>query len=100
MNATVRPCVRPSRYRLLNHWAEYTKLATCKGVREQYYLFTCPSFRTSRYRLLNRRTEFNRIYYRTSPHDKSLREEHYFSVRQPTVHLSVAHSYPRPLGGV
>ena len=42
VSAPIRPSVRPSRYLLLNHWAEfyqtcYTTSPNGKGVQEQHY---------------------------------------------------------------
>ena len=60
----------------------------------------CPSICLSRYFLLNNWAEFNQTCYITFPHGKGVREQHYFSVRPSNVHLSVALSPPKPLGGI
>ena len=57
-----------------------------------HIIFPClrrPSICPSRYLLLNNWEEFNQTSYITSPHGKDVREQHYFSVRPSSVHLSV-----------
>ena len=101
--ATFFPCVScpymcPSRYLLLNHWAEFNQ--TCyitspngKGC-DSNIIFPCvrPSICPSRYLLLNHWAEFNQTCYITSHHSKGVRELHYFSVRPSGVCPSVRHT--------
>ena len=72
-------------------------------VCESNIIFLCvrrTSICPSRYLLLNHWAEFNQTCYITFPHGKGVREQHYFSVRPSNVHLSVALSPPKPLGGI
>ena len=102
----VRRSVRPSssiclsRYPLLNHCAEFNQTSCITyphgKVCESNIFFPCvrrPSICPSRYLLLNHWTEFNQTCYITSP------QQHYFSERPSSVHLSVTLSPPKPLGG-
>ena len=62
-------------------------------VCERNIIFPCvsrPSTCPSHILTLNRWAEFNRTWFRTSPHDKGVREQLYFSVRLASVHVSVA----------
>ena len=49
--------------------------------------------------LLNHWTEFNQTCYITSPYGKGVREQQYFSVQPPSVHLSITLS-PKPVDGI
>ena len=116
---SVRQSVRPPRYLLLNHWAEfyqtcYITLPHGTGVCEQNN-FPCarPSARpcvhlSVRHALiLNHWAKINQTCYITSPHGKGVREQHYFfscarpSVRTSVVSLSVRTAISsKPLSGI
>ena len=68
-----RRSICPSRYLLLNHWAEFNQ--TCyitsprgKGVQEQLYFSVHLPICPSRYLLLNHWPKFNQTCYITFPH--------------------------------
>ena len=62
-----------------------------------------PSNCLSHYLLLNHWAEFNQSCLITSPHDKGVREQHYFSLHRSkclwSAHLCIM-LFPRPLGGI
>ena len=103
--ASIRPCFcRPSRYLLLNHWAEFysTELATSLPlmvrVCESNIIFPCvrpsmrPCIRPSRYLLLNHWAEFYRLRYITSPHETLFfRASVRPCVRRPSHYLLLNH---------
>ena len=108
---SVHSSVCPSHYLLLNYeiqpnllhhfpsWlgCERGKLFFLVSVR---LYVNRPSICLSRYLLQNNWAEFNQTCYITSLHTKGVREQHYFSVRPSSVHLSVTLSPPKPLGGI
>ena len=101
------PSICPSRYLLLNHWAEinqtcYITSSHSKIVREQHYYYSCicrSSICPSRYLLLSYWADLTKTCYITSPHGKSWREQIIFPfVRLASVSLYITLSPPKPGG--
>ena len=103
-NNIIFPPTCPSRFLFLNTGRNSTKLVTplplMVRLRENNIIFPCArqSIYPSLYLLLNYRAELNQTCNIASPH--GVREQHYFSVRPSSGHLSVTLSPPKPLGGI
>ena len=93
---------------LHRHWGDvvFTPCACREGcARATLFFHACVcacirhlSIYPSCYFLLNHWAEFNQTCYITSPYGKGVPEQHYFSVRPSSVHLSIALSPPKTTG--
>ena len=83
---------------LLNHFPSWLGCARATLL-FRVFVRSCvrrPFIYLSCYLILNHWAEYNQTCYITSPHGKSVREQHFFTVRPSSVHLSITLSPPRP----